>query len=66
MIRKHLFWDYLGRFSGVITQILTSIVLTRLLSPKDFGIVGIALAVNGIARLFGNFGFSSYIIQQED
>jgi len=66
LIRKHLFWDYLGRFSGVITQILTSIVLTRLLSPKDFGIVGIALAVNGIARLFGNFGFSSYIIQQED
>jgi teichuronic acid exporter len=66
MIGVHLFWDYFGRFANMLTQIITSIVLTRLLLPEDFGIIGMAFAVNGIARLFANFGFSSYIIQQKE
>jgi len=65
-MRINLFWDYLGRFSGILTQFITSIFLSRLLLPEDFGVIGIALAVNGIAQVFSNFGFSSYIIQQEE
>jgi O-antigen/teichoic acid export membrane protein len=37
----------------------------KLLSRADFGLVGLTLAVNGVASTFSNFGFSSYIIQQQ-
>jgi teichuronic acid exporter len=66
LTRTNLFWDYLGRFSSLLSQLVTSIILTRLLLPEDFGLIGVATAVNGIASIFGNFGFSSYIIQQKE
>ncbi len=39
--------------------------LARLLSPEDYGLVGIALAVNAIGAIFLNLGLSSAIIQAE-
>lgn len=64
-MKSHLLWDYAGRFAGTIIQFIISVILTRLLSPSDYGLVGIAMAINGIASIFINLGFSSYIIQTE-
>ena len=64
MILKNLLWDYFGKFSSALMQIVTSLVLMKLLSRADFGLVGITLAVNAVASTFTSFGFSSFIIQQ--
>ena len=61
---KNLIWDYFGKFSSALMQVVTSLILMKLLEPSDFGLIGMTLAVNSFALTFTNFGFSSYIIQQ--
>jgi O-antigen/teichoic acid export membrane protein len=39
-------------------------VLARLLSPKDFGMVGMVTAVTGVLNLFRDFGLSSAAVQR--
>lgn len=36
------------------------------MSPADFGLVGISMAINGIASIFFNLGFGSSIIQAKE
>jgi O-antigen/teichoic acid export membrane protein len=43
-----------------------SIVLTRLLSPTEFGIMGMAMVVIAFARVFLEMGFNRAIIQQSE
>lgn len=40
------------------------VVLARLLSPKDFGIVGMVTAFTGILNLFRDFGLSAATVQR--
>lgn len=63
-IKKNLLWDYTGRFSTTIFSLITSLVLTRLLKPGDYGLIGLAIAINGVAGVFLNLGLSSAIIQK--
>lgn len=42
------------------------IVLARLLSPKDFGLVGMVTAFTGILNLFRDFGLSAAAVQRAD
>lgn len=62
-LKTNLFWDYFNRFGNTVVSLITSIILARLLSPADYGLVGISMAVNGLAGIFLNLGFVSAIIQ---
>lgn len=53
----------------VITQIISWIItifVARLLSPSDYGLMGIAIIVIGFAIFFGEFGLGTAIIQKKD
>ncbi len=47
-------------------QFVTLAVLARLLSPSDFGLMGMTMVVIGFARLFGDMGISNAIIYRQD
>lgn len=47
-------------------QFGASIVIARLLSPKEIGIYSIAAAIVGIAQLFRNVGVANYLVQEKD
>lgn len=49
----------------VVLQLVNIVVLSRLLSPADFGLVAIVLAVVGIAEIFRDFGLSTAAIQSK-
>jgi O-antigen/teichoic acid export membrane protein len=40
------------------------VILARLLSPKDYGLVGMVAAFTGIFSVLGDFGLSSATIQR--
>ncbi len=42
------------------------VVLARLLSPKDFGLVGMVTALTGMLTLFRDFGLSAAAVQRPD
>jgi O-antigen/teichoic acid export membrane protein len=61
---KNFAWDFLGKISGQVVSFVISVILTRLLFPKEFGIMGMAMSVITIAGVFVGLGFSRAIIQK--
>jgi len=53
---------------GVMTalQFITLAVLAHLLSPSDFGLMGMLMVVIGFARAFADMGISNAIIHRQD
>ncbi|MBU0713049.1 MOP flippase family protein [bacterium] len=54
--------------TGAITffQFITLAVLARILSPSDFGLMGMVMVVIGFANLFADMGISKAIIYRQD
>jgi len=61
-----------GKWSGVsmgvrtALQFITLAVLARLLSPSDFGLMGMIMVVIGFAQAFADMGISNAIIHRQD
>ena len=56
-------------FSQVGTQILgflVLVILARALSPRDFGIVGVATIFTGLIRMLNEVGLGAAIIQKKN
>lgn len=46
--------------------LISTLILARLLTPSDFGLVAMAMAVVALLELMGAFGFDSALIQRQD
>ncbi|MDN4166611.1 lipopolysaccharide biosynthesis protein [Cytophagales bacterium LB-30] len=62
-IKKGFVWDLGSNFVRQLTSLIISIVLARILSPDEFGIVGMALVFIHISEVFIDVGFTSGLIQ---
>lgn len=47
-------------------RIVSTIALTRLLSPADFGVAGLVATVLTVLMMISDFGFGVYVIQHRD
>ncbi len=63
---QNTFWAFLKTISISTTRFLTTILLARLLSPQDFGILGMAVLFMDIVNLFGNIGVGGALIQRKE
>jgi O-antigen/teichoic acid export membrane protein len=61
-VRKRLAWSAGAAFGPQLAQFIGFIVLARLLTPADFGLVVIAMTVLEFSTLLQNSGVSSYIV----
>ena len=61
-----ILWELMGSYGGQIIAFVISIFLARLLSPEEFGIVGMSMVFLAILEVFKNFGFSSALIQRKN
>jgi teichuronic acid exporter len=55
-------WDVTGRIVNQVIAFVVSVILARLLSPQDFGIMGIALALVAFSTMFLDMGFKNAVI----
>jgi len=58
-------WSTVSQVGRQGTQLVTTIILARLLSPSDFGLVGMAMVVIGFIGIFKDLGTSAAIIQRK-
>ena len=58
-------WSSISQVGRQLIQLITTIILTRLLSPSDFGLIGMGAVVTGFAALFHDLGTSAAVIQKE-
>lgn len=63
---KNIVWDFFGKFSAHLVRFIISVILARLLTPVEFGVVGMALAVITVAHVFLDLGFNGAIIQSKE
>ena len=61
-----LFWTALSQGGRQITQFFVTIILAKLLSPNDYGILGMATVFVGFLSMFSGLGFESAIIQKQE
>jgi O-antigen/teichoic acid export membrane protein len=55
-------WSGVNVGSAAVIQLIRSIVFARLLSPADFGVIGLADVFTQFILLFANFGFNASIV----
>jgi O-antigen/teichoic acid export membrane protein len=65
-IAKLAIWDFGGRVAGYLVVFFVSVVLTRLLSPAEFGAFGLVLSVISLSTVFIDLGLRSAIIQARE
>jgi O-antigen/teichoic acid export membrane protein len=59
-------WNGATQFLGQILQFAVSVVLVRLLSPKDYGLLGMVLVFTGFAMSLADMGLGASIIQKSE
>lgn len=63
---SNLAWKFGERVSSQLVTLVVSILLARLLDPKDYGAVAIVLAFVSLAYVLVEGGFSNALIQKKD
>ena len=59
-------WNGIGRFTSYGIEFIVGIVLARLLSPKEFGLIGTIMVLVSLSDVFINSGFSHAIIRKQN
>ncbi len=59
-------WDFSGRVGGQFIGFFVGVLLARLLSPAEFGLVGMATVFIAISEIFTNLGLSAALIQRRN
>lgn len=62
-IKSGIFFTALGKYSNVIVMLVVNGILSRLLSPEDYGIVSVVTVFVVFFQLFVDAGFGPAIIQ---
>ena len=59
-------WNGLEIFGGRFVQIFITIILARILSPKDFGIIALLVIFLEVSKVISDCGFSKALISKKD
>lgn len=62
---KALGWDLGGTLAKSLSGFVISIFLARLLTPEEFGLVGMAMVFITVSQVFIDVGFASALIQNQ-
>lgn len=65
-IKKATLINALGKYSTIIIQLLVNAVLSRILTPGDYGIVAIITVFSTFFLTLSDMGFSTAIVQQKE
>jgi len=64
-VAKGGFWVFVLNISVRFLGFIRLLILARVLNPRDFGLMGIALITIGVLETFFNSGFQAALIQKE-
>ncbi|MDI6827162.1 MAG: MOP flippase family protein [Armatimonadota bacterium] len=59
-------WSVAGQLSNQALTIITTVILARLLSPREFGLLAMVIVITSFANLFSEMGFGSALVQRQN
>ena len=65
-VAKATVWAIIDRFSSQIVAFLIGVILARLLTPNDYGIIGMTTIFIAISNVFIDSGFANGLIRKLD
>lgn len=60
-----MIWSFIERFGSMMLQFIANILLARLLTPNDFGLIGMIMVFIAISNTIVDSGFSAALIQKK-
>lgn len=60
------YWNALEKFGSQIVRFFLGVVLARILSPNDYGLIGLLVVFTSISQIFVDSGFSKALMQRND
>ncbi len=57
-------WSFFNQGGSQILNLLVTFILARLITPAEFGLIGMIAVFTGFAKIFVDFGFSNALIQK--
>jgi teichuronic acid exporter len=61
-----LLWSFIDSVSNQVILFIVGIILARILSPKEFGLIGMLTIFIAVSQLFINSGFSQALIRKKN
>lgn len=61
-----LIWSFFDNSSNQVTQFIIGVILARLLSPKDFGVIGMIMIFIGISQALTEGGLRYALIRKQN
>jgi O-antigen/teichoic acid export membrane protein len=65
-IRTSFFWALGQNYIVLGIQFVASMIVARLLTPREMGIFSVAVVIVGFANILRDFGVGDYIVQEKD
>ena len=65
-LKKSYLWELLAIFSNQFSTLVVSVILARILTPQQFGIIGMAMVFVNLSIVFVDVGFSKALIQKKN
>ena len=65
-IISNFFWRFLERCSAQMVSLFVSIILARLLSPHDYGVIALITVFTAVLQVFVDSGLGNALIQKKD
>ncbi|WBM70858.1 lipopolysaccharide biosynthesis protein [Buttiauxella sp. WJP83] len=65
-IKKNIKWVGINQVFKIVVQIVGMVVLARIIAPKEYGVMSMALVVTVFASIFRDLGTSAAIIQKKE
>ena len=64
MASRSVLWTALGKSSNALVSLLVTAILTRLLTPGDFGIIAMVAVISGFLGILADAGVSTAVVQK--
>ena len=59
-------WNYVNKFGTQLLAIVPTMILARLVMPRDYGLIAMAGIFSGLVSIFVDSGFGMAVIQKRD
>ena len=63
---KGILWTAVQKYSTMIVSFISGIILARLLTPEDYGCIGMLAIFMSLAEVFIDAGFGAALIQKKE
>ena len=65
-VRRSLAWTYLAQVLSFVVTFGSTVMIARIVSPRDFGVFAMATAVATIINVFMQFGLAKYVMREKE